>query len=297
MSIKIMNAVFERYPTGGGELVLALALADHAHDDGTHIFPYVTTLAEKTRQSDRTVQYQLRKMEASGWLQLVSHGQPGRKRSREYRISPGWIAGEEIAPFPGGPGGAEIAPLLPEKRCKPRHEKVQTSVEKGATAIAPPNEPQEPSLTVNPPNPPDDGRATGLDEGGGAGLFGDGLQPASTPKGKRRKGRAERVNLATFLAACTDSGQPAIGDDDPVYRYAAKVQLPDDLIGLAWHMFRRHHLERPRKLQADWRATFRNYVEHNYLKLWLTDGGGYRLSTVGQQELRLMNADREDDTA
>lgn len=277
-------------------MVLALALADHAHDDGTHIFPYVATLAEKTRQSDRTVQYQLRKMEASGWLQLVSHAQPGRKRSREYRISGEWLRGEEIAPLSEDRKGAEVAPLPTEKRCNPRHKKVQNDAQKGAIAVAPPNEPYEPSLTINPPNPPDDGRAAGLDEGSG-GLFGEDQPAADTAKGKRRKGRAERVNLATFLAACTDSGQPAIGDDDPVYRYAAKVQLPDDLVALAWHMFRRQHLERPRKLQADWRATFRNYVEHNYLKLWLTDGGGYRLSTVGQQEQRLMNANREDDAA
>ena len=35
MSVKVMTAVFERYPVGGGEMLLALALADHASDDGT----------------------------------------------------------------------------------------------------------------------------------------------------------------------------------------------------------------------------------------------------------------------
>lgn len=290
-----MNAVFERYPTGGGELVLALALADHAHDDGTHIFPYVSALAEKTRQSDRTVQYQLRKMEASGWLQLVSHAQPGRRRSREYRISAAWLRGEEIAPLSGDPSdpekGAELAPFEPEKRCNPRQEKVQSSAQKGAIAVAPPYEPNEPSLTINPPNPPVTGRDRGSDED--PGLFDDDGPAAAAPKGRQRKARAERVNLATFLEACLQSGTPAIGDDDPVYAYATKVGLPDDLIALAWHMFRRQHLERPRKQQADWRATFRNYVERNYLRLWLTDGEGYRLSTVGQQELRLMKANTE----
>lgn len=34
MSIKVMTAVFDRYPNGGGEMLLALALADHASDDG-----------------------------------------------------------------------------------------------------------------------------------------------------------------------------------------------------------------------------------------------------------------------
>ena len=56
MSIKIMSMIFDRYTNGGGEMLLALAIADHAHDDGTNIFPSVKSLANKTRQSERTVQ-------------------------------------------------------------------------------------------------------------------------------------------------------------------------------------------------------------------------------------------------
>jgi len=48
-----MTAVFDRYPNGGGEMLLALALADHASDDGTRIFPKIASLAEKTRQSSK----------------------------------------------------------------------------------------------------------------------------------------------------------------------------------------------------------------------------------------------------
>lgn len=118
MSAKVFGAVFERYRNGGGELLLALALADHAHDDGTHIFPYVETLAEKTRQSVRAVQYQLKNMRKAGWLIPVNSGNGGRNQASEYRISPEWLAGQEpippvqegekeanekIAPFPGDP--------------------------------------------------------------------------------------------------------------------------------------------------------------------------------------------------
>lgn len=98
MSIMVMNEVFKRYPEGGGEMLLALALADHAHDDGTHIWPSIAQLAQKTRQSERSVQYQLRKMEATGWLILVNSGNGGRNQRREYWISPDWIKGAEIAP-------------------------------------------------------------------------------------------------------------------------------------------------------------------------------------------------------
>lgn len=129
--------VFERYPAGGGEMLLALALADHAHDDGTHIFPSIARLADKTRQSERSVQYQLRRMEASGWLMLVNAGIGGRRsgfgeggRTRQYRINPDWIKGAEIAPF--GKGAKKAS-----EGCKTTQERVQNGVEKGATAIAP----------------------------------------------------------------------------------------------------------------------------------------------------------------
>ncbi|MFC9424013.1 helix-turn-helix domain-containing protein, partial [Bacillus velezensis] len=72
MAARMTGMVFERYPGGGGELLLALALADNAHDDGTRIFPSVGTLAVKSRQSERSVQYQLRKMERIGWLEVVN---------------------------------------------------------------------------------------------------------------------------------------------------------------------------------------------------------------------------------
>ncbi|WP_231109159.1 helix-turn-helix domain-containing protein [Stenotrophomonas maltophilia] len=129
--------VFDRYPNGGGEMLLALALADHAHDDGTHIFPSIARLAEKTRQSERSVQYQLRRMEQSGWLLLVNAGIGGRRsgfgeggRTRQYRINPEWMKGAEIAPFEKGAKQSS-------KGCKTTQERVQRGVEKGATAIAP----------------------------------------------------------------------------------------------------------------------------------------------------------------
>lgn len=154
MAARMTGMVFDRYPAGGGEMLLALALADHAHDDGTHIFPSIASLAVKSRQSERSVQYQLRKMEQSGWLELVNAGggrMSGYKsggRPREYRISPRWIKGEELtAPDDGDASGsdskgANSAPFekgaaQSRKGCKTAQKRVQPSVEKGATAIAP----------------------------------------------------------------------------------------------------------------------------------------------------------------
>lgn len=138
MSVKVMTAVFDRYPNGGGEMLLALALADHASDDGTRVFPSIKALAEKTRQSERSVQYQLRRMQEAGWLILVSAGNGGRSMSSEYRISLDWIKGAEIAPFQKGAIDDVKGANDGTKGCNPRQERVQP--------IAPANNHHESSI-------------------------------------------------------------------------------------------------------------------------------------------------------
>jgi len=146
--------VFDRYPGGGGEFALALALADNAHDDGTSIYPSVETLAKKSRQSERSVQYQLRKMQKMGWLILVSEGGgrlPGFNsggKARQYRINPAWIKGADIAPLERDASeaesakGAKTAPFsngaqTGNQGCKTASSTVQNDAVNGATAVAP----------------------------------------------------------------------------------------------------------------------------------------------------------------
>ncbi|MNM21173.1 hypothetical protein D3C81_315310 [compost metagenome] len=132
MSARISGMVFERYPAGGGERLLALALADCADHDGTNIYPSIETLAAMTFQSERAVQYQLRRMEKSGWLILVNAGRGGRSSNRNgvnytrrYRISPEWINGANFAPFQKGADDDT-------KGCKTEQERVQNDALKGA---------------------------------------------------------------------------------------------------------------------------------------------------------------------
>jgi hypothetical protein len=130
MSVYVSSQVWQRYPNGGGELTLALALADHSHDDGTHIWPSIEQLAKKTRQSVRTVQYQLRKMEAARWIVLINAGNGGRNVHREYVINPDWLNGADFASLENGANG---------------NGNGATGDEKGATAIAPASKRKEPS--------------------------------------------------------------------------------------------------------------------------------------------------------
>ena len=96
MSIRLMTMVFDRYPEGGSEMLLALAMVDHARDDGTSIWPSVDELARKTRQSRRTVQRQIAKMVASGWLEQVRTATGRRGLTNEYRVCAAWVAGKEL---------------------------------------------------------------------------------------------------------------------------------------------------------------------------------------------------------
>ena len=56
MSIYIMMPVFETTKLTSSEKLVALFLADNAHDDGTSAYPSVSTTAAKTALSERTIQ-------------------------------------------------------------------------------------------------------------------------------------------------------------------------------------------------------------------------------------------------
>lgn len=95
-----MSLVWEHYPAGGGELLTALALADHAHDDGSGVRPSIAYTATKTRQSERTIQNHTAEMRRTTWLLTVRNAGGGRGRATEYRINPGWITNPAgFAPF------------------------------------------------------------------------------------------------------------------------------------------------------------------------------------------------------
>lgn len=172
MSGKLVGMVFDHFPKvgGGGDLLLAVKLADNAHEDGKHIYPSVATLAQQTGKSERTVQYQLRRLVDSGWLMLVREAVGGGRgggygRPREYRIHPDWIRAHDARmpedqrpawpPVTHQSGdasqemGAEIAPIK-KKWVQPSVEMGAIAIaEMGATAVAP-----YPPLTVKEPIPP-----------------------------------------------------------------------------------------------------------------------------------------------
>ncbi|MEO6080645.1 MAG: helix-turn-helix domain-containing protein [Steroidobacteraceae bacterium] len=114
VSIKIMSLVWDRFDASGGELLLALALADFADENGGSIWPSVNTLMRKTRQSRRTVQRQLADLRARHWLLVddldIEGG--GRGRTALYHISQEWLKGGATG---DAPRGAKLTPPLGDR--------------------------------------------------------------------------------------------------------------------------------------------------------------------------------------
>src|SRR5262252_7054276 len=65
------------------ELLVLLALADWANDDG-YCWPTISALAVKSRLSERAVQQILGRLSATGRIERISGG--GRGHANEYRV-------------------------------------------------------------------------------------------------------------------------------------------------------------------------------------------------------------------
>jgi hypothetical protein len=93
MSIKVMSRVWDQSKQDGPHLLLILALADHASDDGV-CWPGIPKLAEKVRKSERQVKRLLRSLEESG--ELYINRCTGRGNSNLYYITVGYTRDEII---------------------------------------------------------------------------------------------------------------------------------------------------------------------------------------------------------
>lgn len=69
MSINVMSAIWKSSQATGGELLVLLAIADFADDDGM-AYPSVSTLGKKSRLSARQVQRAIRRLTALGELAI-----------------------------------------------------------------------------------------------------------------------------------------------------------------------------------------------------------------------------------
>ena len=85
MSIKIMTWVWDNSPYEGKALLIHLAMADHANDDGL-CFPSQEGLAKKSRSSVRYVRDVVNNMIEQGLVEMVKESN-GRS-NHQYRLVP-----------------------------------------------------------------------------------------------------------------------------------------------------------------------------------------------------------------
>ena len=87
MSIYVTSLVWQHAPEelDQGSLLLLLALADFANDEGGNVFPSVATMAGKTRCSERSIQRRLRDLEDQGLLGIEKTAT--RHSTTHYRIN------------------------------------------------------------------------------------------------------------------------------------------------------------------------------------------------------------------
>ena len=104
MSIRIMSAVWEKAPVDGGSLLVLLAMADFANDNGI-CWPSVPTLALKSRLSERQVQRVLRDLEDAKLI-MVDKG-TGPHGVNTYKVL---VGGVKLSPLKLAKGVTSASP-------------------------------------------------------------------------------------------------------------------------------------------------------------------------------------------
>ncbi len=125
MSVKVMGLVWDLKISREEKFIL-LAYADHADHEGGSIYPKVSTIAEKTGYSKRSVQRITRLLEDSGYLVAVSGQKGGVGITAHWHIP---MKDDKIAPISKGDNSGS--------------ERVTLTTKKGDTAMSP-----DPSLTI-----------------------------------------------------------------------------------------------------------------------------------------------------
>lgn len=86
MSIRIMTSVWDDGPDDKGELLVLLALADNANDDG-YCWPSISYLSRKCRLSERGILDIEIRLESEGYLRIIRSSTDGKKNVNRYYIN------------------------------------------------------------------------------------------------------------------------------------------------------------------------------------------------------------------
>lgn len=238
MSIKLMAAVWERYPAGGSELLALLALADWSDDDG-RCFPSVASIARKTRLSKSQAQRVVHGLIDSGVVLVEGNetgGAPGA--TRRYRILV-----ERLTGSTGATGRTDDTRRGRTDAADGSHPCGETGSTHATQTVI------EPSITVR-----------------------RGAQAAPTTP-KTAKPKREEVTLTEYLDARKAAGVKPIPRDHPLHQRCADTGITSEMLALAWLQFKRRYTTEASgkgKKYKDWPGAFANAVLGRWgvVKLW-----------------------------
>ncbi|MET7399151.1 helix-turn-helix domain-containing protein [Dactylosporangium sp. NPDC005572] len=145
MSVLASSWVWRHAQAGGTALIVLLAIADHADDDGVG-FPSIPTLAAKARLDERTIQRIIRRLVGAGQLRILD-GTAGGRRSNTYQLVMDRTEAISTPPADchpgdsppvaesGHPSPGEIATPAPAESCRPNI--IQPSSNRRGAALPP----------------------------------------------------------------------------------------------------------------------------------------------------------------
>lgn len=134
MSIRVMSTVWSESRASGGELLVLLALADFAHDNGV-AFPSVQTLARKARLSERQTQRALASLVKKGELKVKKGAGPSGTNLYRVLLAVSLAGGdtggfEMVTPASPDPSGIrqKNQALVGDDRVSPPREKSRDAI-------------------------------------------------------------------------------------------------------------------------------------------------------------------------
>lgn len=252
MSIRIWTAVWTNSRHSGSELLMLLALADFADDEGL-AYPSIATLARKCRMSTRNVNLILAQLRKGGELEVRQNA---------------------------GPNGANVYRIrmpAPLKNSSPPPPEELFTPEEGFT-LKPASSPPEAGFPI--PLKPASAKPSVNRQEPSTGDRASARQTPSPTSDRARK--AQSITFDAFANRKASAGEMLIDGSDPIFDWADAAGIPEEWISLAWAEFSTRYRGNTKRY-ADWPAAFRNAVRNNWFEFWRVGAdGGVVLTTKGE---------------
>jgi hypothetical protein len=108
---------------------------------------------------------------------------------------------------------------------------------------------------------------------------------AITAQPEPRKVSRKKLTLAEFMESSRAAGVKVIPDGGPIWEFAEKAGIDEEMIRIAWIEFKRYWLtgEGRSKRRTEWRATFLEAVRRNRGGIWrIKEGETAQWTTAGE---------------